>query len=338
MAGATIADVAKRAKVSKSTVSQFLNKRFNYMSEDTKHRVEEAINELSYNPNVVARSLRQKKTETIGVIVANILHSFSTEVIRAVEDTCHEHDFHVIVCNADDDPQKEKRYVDMLRAKQVDGLIVFPTSDNRELYNSLMEEGYPLVFVDRRITGVDVNVVASDNEETVRVAIQEFVNHGYKEIAMVIPSLEKKLTPRMERKEGYQKALNMYELLYNPDLFESVNIEGVQDIFAKMLALPHRPQAILAGNDLVLFEILQYAKDQGLSIPEDIAVIGIDDVNFADFFNPSLTTVAQPTFEMGQKAAELLLEEIQNGRMTEPPGIHRFQPALKRRSSLEIST
>lgn len=104
----TMADVAQHAKVSKSTVSQYLNKRFDYMGEDTKKRIEAAINELGYRPNIVARSLKQKSTTTIGVIVANILHSFSTQVIRAIEDMCHDSDFHTIVCNADDDPIKEK--------------------------------------------------------------------------------------------------------------------------------------------------------------------------------------------------------------------------------------
>lgn len=335
MAGVTMTDVAKRANVSKSTVSQFLNKRFNYMSEATKQRIETAINELGYSPNAVARSLRQKKTQTIGVIVANILHDFSTEIIRAIEDTCHERDFHAIVCNADDDPSKERRYIEMLRAKQVDGLIVFPTSGNAQLYNSLMAENYPLVFMDRIITGVKVNSVTSDNEETVRLAVEEFINHGYDRIAMILPSLEKKLTPRVERKDGFQKALDMYGLSYNPDYLASVHIEGVQDAFGNMLAMPAPPEAVLAGNDLVLFEVLQYVKKHGLAIPEDMGVIGIDDVNFADFFNPSLTTVAQPTFEMGRKAAGLLLEEIQFGKTKDAPCVHRFQPTLKRRSSLK---
>lgn len=121
----TIQDVARLAGVSKSTISQYLNKRYDYMSEETKKRIEAAINELGYEPNFIARSLKQKKTSTIAVIVANILHSFSTKVIRAVEDYCNENGFHVIVCNADDDPEKEANYIRMLRAKQVDGMIVF---------------------------------------------------------------------------------------------------------------------------------------------------------------------------------------------------------------------
>src|SRR5699024_7590258 len=126
----TISDVAQHAGVSKSTVSQYLNRRYDYMGKNTKEKIESAIKELEYSPNMVARSLKQKSSTTIGVIVANILHVFSTQVIRAIEDFCHDKGFHVIVCNADDNPNKEKTYIDMLRAKQVDGIIAFPTGDN----------------------------------------------------------------------------------------------------------------------------------------------------------------------------------------------------------------
>src|SRR5690606_32142751 len=126
----TMADVAQQAGVSKSTVSQFVNNRFDYMSEETKKRVEQAIMELDYRPNILARSLKQKTTTTIGVIVANILHTFSSQIIRTIEDACNEADFHVMVCNADDDPVKERKYIEMLRAKQVDGIIILPTGSN----------------------------------------------------------------------------------------------------------------------------------------------------------------------------------------------------------------
>lgn len=136
------------------------------MSEETKRRIENAISELGYQPNIVARSLKQKKkTSTIGVIVANILHSFSTKVIRAIEDFCNDNDFHVIVCNADDDPVKEANYINMLRAKQVDGLIVFPTGGNLELYEMMIEQNFPLVFVDRIIDGLSVDTILLDNEK-----------------------------------------------------------------------------------------------------------------------------------------------------------------------------
>nr|WP_238545093.1 LacI family DNA-binding transcriptional regulator [Geomicrobium sp. JCM 19039] len=194
MGKVTIADVAALAEVSKSTVSQYMNERFHYMSHETKKKIERAIDELEYSPNGVARSLRQKKTRTIGVIVANILHEFSTGIVRAIEDTCHANNFHVIVCNADDQPEKEKHYIDMLRAKQVDGLIVLPTSDNQALFTQLVEQHYPLVFLDRLIEDVEVNAVLSDNLEAVRLAVEELVGKGYEKIGLITQPIKHHIT------------------------------------------------------------------------------------------------------------------------------------------------
>src|SRR5699024_7421098 len=146
----TMQDVADKAGVSKSTVSQFMNNRYEYMAKDTKNRIEEAVNELGYIPNQIAKSLKQKKTSTIGVIVANIVHSFSNEIIRAIEDVCELNDVHMFVCNADDNPEKEREYIETLMAKQVDGLIIFPTDGNANYYDTLRAINFPVVFVDRK--------------------------------------------------------------------------------------------------------------------------------------------------------------------------------------------
>lgn len=150
MSKVTMADVATKAGVSKSTVSQYINNRYEYMAESTKKRIQQAVKELGYIPNYAAKSLKQKKSSTIGVIVANILHTFSTEIIRAIEDVCEKNGFHLFVCNADDNPDKEREYIDMLMAKQVDGLIIFPTDGNSSFYNTLRESDFPIVFLDRK--------------------------------------------------------------------------------------------------------------------------------------------------------------------------------------------
>ncbi|WP_054705573.1 substrate-binding domain-containing protein [Bacillus sp. JCM 19041] len=333
MAGITMLDVAKKAGVSKSTVSQYLNKRYNYMSEDTKERISSAIEELGYSPNGVARSLRQKKTQTIGVIVANILHAFSTEVIRAIEDTCHNHDVHVIVCNADDDPKKEKRYVEMLRAKQVDGMIVLPTSANAELFNELLDQAYPLVFLDRILADVPVNTVLSDNEKTVRLAVEALVEKGYKRIGMILPPISEDITPRLERKETFEKVITELSLEESGSRVEAVPLSGVEQALTGMLNLEQPIDAVIAGNDLVLHEVLRFVNKKAINIPKSLALIGIDEVDFAEFLKPPLTTVAQPTFAMGHKAAELLLSEINKGGLQQKVAVYRFEPSMNRRGS-----
>lgn len=142
----TIVDVAKHANVSNSTVSQYLNKRYEYMGEKTRLKIEQAIEELQYRPNMLARSLTQKSTFTVGVIVANIVHDFSINVLNELEKLFDEQGFHMIVCNAADDPIKEKKHIEALLEKQVDGLIVFPTGKNKTLFKSLLKNSVPVIF------------------------------------------------------------------------------------------------------------------------------------------------------------------------------------------------
>lgn len=329
----TIADVAKHANVSKSTVSQYLNKRYDYMSQKTKERIEKAIRELGYQPNFVARSLKQKKTSTIGVIVANILHAFSTQVIRAIEDACHENDYHAIVCNADDDPEKEKNYIEMLMAKQVDGLIVFPTGGNIDLYRSMVEAKFPLVFLDRIVSDVPVDAVLLDNETASKLAVNHFISKGYERIGIVTTSLIRNVTPRVERIAGYKKALKENGIPVLDAYVKGLEVDRIKVGLTEMFSLDRPPQAILAGNDLALMEILNYAKENKLTIPRDLALIGIDDVSFANIYHPPLTTVKQPAFKMGKKAAELLLEKMEQQDPEREPCVYRFAPQLIERES-----
>jgi LacI family transcriptional regulator, kdg operon repressor len=328
-----MADVAKHAGVSKSTVSQYLNQRYDYMGEKTKKRIELAIEELDYRPNIIARGLKQKSTMTIGVIVANILHVFSTQVIRAIEDFCNESNYHIIVCNADDDPVKEKRYIEMLRAKQVDGIIAFPTGGNIELYKGLLKDKYPVVFMDRVLSEVQIPTVLLDNEKASLLAVDYLVKNGYEKIGMITPPLSPYVTPRLERTNGYKKGLQKHNIPLNPNYLINCEIPDIQAKIDQMLTQTDSPEALIALNDLVLFEILKYTKEQQIKIPEDLALIGIDEVSFASFYSPALTTIAQPAFEMGKKAAELLLERIKNKQTDTVSEIYRFEATLIKRES-----
>jgi len=328
----TIADVAKLAEVSKSTVSQFLNKRYEYMSELTRERIKLAIEELDYRPNTVARSLTQKSTFTVGVIVANILHSFSTHIIHAIEKKFYEKGFHIIVCNADDEPDKEKEYIDMLLAKQVDGIIIFPTGGNVDLYKRMKKSGFPLVFMDRTIPDLGIETVLLDNEKAAELAVSQFVESGYVKIAIVTTSIIRNISPRIERIQGYKNALAHHQLTINTDYVKTANSDAISSALEELFALEVPPEAILAGNDFVLMEVLKFIKQHHLKIPEDVAVIGIDDVPFASFYTPSITTISQPMTEMANLAVKLLMNQINKKEQGEPE-IHRLQPTLIARGS-----
>jgi LacI family kdg operon repressor len=306
----TLADVAKEAGVSKSTVSQFLNKRYEHMGDETREKIRAAIEKLGYRPNYIARSLKQKRTSMIGIIVANIMHRVSTEVSRAIEDYCHEHDMHAIVCNADDDPVKERKYIEMLRARQVDGLVIFPTGGNIELYKQMERENYPVVFVDRKIDGVNVHTIVVNNREATYQAVCHLIEQGHTRIGMVTPPLT--IYPRIERVNGYKQALMDHRIEIKSEYMASDEIHRIASWLEQMFALPQKPTALLAGNDLSFFEAMAFIKQQRIRVPQDLAVIVFDNIPFASISTPTITTIAQPAYEMGKKAAELLWKQINN--------------------------
>ncbi|KAI7264891.1 hypothetical protein KC345_g8673 [Hortaea werneckii] len=334
-------EVAERAGVSKSTVSQFLNKRFNYMSVDTKKKIEEAIEELNYIPNEVARSLKHKKTFIVGVVSSTILSKFTTEVVRAIEDECQLKGVQVIVCNTDDDPLKEKNYVQSMIARQVDGLIIFPTEENKKMYASLVKNGYPFVFVDRKIDEISVDTVLLNNEKASELAVDTFARHHHEHIGIITFPLGKKaITTRSERLSGYRKTLKKHGLPVNESYIKSGRLDEMPELIGQLFHMDNPPTAIIATNDMILEQVLIYAKNNHLSIPEDFSLIGIDDVSFASFYNPPITTVSQPSFEMGKRSARMLLDKIdqkeeeQNGR----PELVRLIPEINHRESVRRLT
>ncbi|MBB3908060.1 MULTISPECIES: LacI family DNA-binding transcriptional regulator [Anoxybacillaceae] len=327
----TMADVAKAAGVSKSTVSQFLNKRYEHMGEETKEKIREAIERLGYHPNYIARSLKQKRTAMIGIIVANIMHSFSTEISRAIEDFCHEHDMHAIVCNADDDPVKERKYIEMLRARQVDGLILFPTGGNLELYKQMEQERYPVVFVDRKISEVNIRTIVVNNKEATYQAVAHLIEKGHRDIAIITPPLT--IYPRIERMNGYKQALNDYRIPIKQEYMISTEIQRMISELSRLFALPDKPTALVAGNDLSFFEVMKFLKENGLRVPNNVAVVVFDNIPFASFSEPTMTTIAQPAYAMGKKAAELLLQQIHHHEELPDSNLYTFPCTLMIRES-----
>lgn len=327
----TIEDVAKEAGVSKSTVSQFLNKRYEYMSDKTRKNIEKVIKDLNFHPNHFASNLKKRKTTMVGIIVANILHVFSTELIRIIEKELEKQGIQVIICNADDDPEKEIAYLNLLSSRNVDGLILFPTGANYSEYIQLIKEDIPVVFIDRKIEGIQADTVLLDNEAASFLAVSTLLKYNKDRIAMITEPVNN-LSPRIERIEGYKKALSFHNCHFYEELLCSNNLSLLKEDLKKIFESSNKPNGIIAGNDLVLKEVLSFLKENNISIPEEVSIIAIDDVSYADIYHPSLTTIAQPTREMGLKAAKILLENIK-GDSQRVPIIYRFSPELKLRES-----
>lgn len=331
----TISDVALLAGVSRSTVSQYLNKRYKHMSDATKEKIQRSIAELNYQPNELARGLKQKKTSMIGIVVATITSEFTTEIVRSIESECLKKGVQLIICNAEDDYEKERQYINTLVARQIDGLITFPNAENKEVYLELVKHDYPLVFLDRKIDGVHVPTILFDNIEASRMAVEHFVQKGHEKITILTkPMGQCFITTRFERIDGYKKGLHEFGLPVEEKYIHSIPMEDMQETLKNLFELDDPPTAILASNDMILEEILVFAKEKKRQIAHEFSVISIDDVLFAKFNTPAITTISQPTYEMGKKSAQILLAIIDDEN-DEMVMTYRFPPTFNERESVK---
>jgi len=312
----TIKDVASKAGVSPSTVSQFLNKRYQHMGPDTRERIEAVIRELDYQPNGIARSLKMKKTNTIGVVVANILHSFSTYVSRGIEDYCHNHNYNVILCNADNNPEKERNYLQMLKMKQVDGIIIAATGANNEFIEKDIKRHIPIVQFDRFFDNLESDRVLADNYNGAYEAVSHLIKHHHRRIALVVPD-GPLVSVRKQRMDGYRQALINNGIPVEQSLVKFISEKNAKKRLDELFQREQPPTAIFVTNDLMAIQVLTYLKRNHKRIPEDVSIVAFDDLPMAHLLETPLTVVAQPAYTMGKAAAEILVHRIKGVGDTE---------------------
>lgn len=316
----SIEDVAKLAGVSKATVSRYLNGVPGAMRSDTAKRIANAIEQLGYRPNIVARSLKKKRTQTIGLIVANILNPFSAKITKGIEDLCRSRGYSLMLCNAGDDSSKQQEYMELLYSKQVDGLIIQPAYGGDDFLKKFKQErGCPIVVIDRRVEGGLFHSVVLNNETCTKDAVEYLISLGHRRIG-VFTSPIKGVSSRQERLQGYINALSNHGIEINQQYIKEFipNTEENFEAVKEMLSLPGPPSAIIALNGWITLEVISAIKTLKMKIPEDLSFIGFDDEIWVQVFEPPLTVVSQPTYEMGYKSAEILLELL-----TKPKKIHK---------------
>jgi LacI family transcriptional regulator len=307
----TINDVAKLAGVSTTTVSHFINGT-RYISDDLRERVEAAITELGYRPNSLARGLRRGESKTIGLIVPDNSNPFFAEILRSIENIGYANGYSVILCNSDSDIQKEIAYTDLLFAKQVDGIVFIATNDSCEHLQQLTDAGIPIVVIDRDIPLIGTDVLLVDNFQGGYAATRYLIELGHRHIACITgPS---KLTPSADRVNGYKKALAEAGIAENPQWLVAgdFQFQGGENGINQLLALPERPTAVFACNDMMALGIMRGMRKARLSVPREISVIGFDDIPLTSVVSPALTSIAQPVQEISRLAFELLIDRIQN--------------------------
>jgi LacI family transcriptional regulator len=304
-------DVAERAGVSVTSVSHVINKT-RPVSYELRERVLAAMEELGYQPNRLARSLRSGKTQIIGTIVPDSADPFFAEVARGIEDTAFENGYSLILCNSDANLSKEAFYTDVLVEKRVDGIVFLAVGVSTERILDLQQRGMPVVVVDRELPGANVDLVVADNAGGGWSATCHLIDLGHRRIGYIAGPSD--LTLSEYRHTGYCKALEETGIAPDEDLVTrgAFDFESGYKAAHQLLAKSKRPTAIFACNDLMAIGAICAAVELGLQVPQDLSVVGYDDVPLASYSNPPLTTIAQPIYDLGVVAASLLLERLQD--------------------------
>ncbi|MGY2401115.1 LacI family DNA-binding transcriptional regulator [Pseudomonas sp. SDO5271_S396] len=306
---ATIKDVAALAGISYTTVSHVVNKT-RPVSEPVRIKVEAAIKQLDYVPSAVARSLKAKTTATIGLLVPNSLNPYFAELARGIEDYCERNGYCVILCNSDDNAEKQRNYLRVLLEKRIDGLIVTSVGgDDSGLAVGLSAVRTPMVIVDRALDGIDVDLVRIDHEEGAYLATRHLLELGHRDIACIGGPGHTRVAQM--RLAGYRRALREagVEVLANRTEESDFTSTGGYAAAVKLLA-HNPPSAIFACNDMIGFGVLRAAAERDLRVPDELSVIGFDDIQMGRYVYPALTTVGQSIVQLGETAAELLLRRI----------------------------
>lgn len=328
---ATIKDVAAHAGVSVATVSAVINSN-KYVSPDLIQRVHESITALGYERNSLAQGLKKQTSHTIGLIISDITNPFFTSVVRGVEDVANARGYSLILGNTDEDLQKEMSYMRLLDSKRADGLIVAVTLGNHAYLRSWPTQRLPLVSIDRLPSELSIDAVLVDNVAGARQAVEHLITLGHERIGIVTGLSG--ITTTEERLTGYQQALEAHGIPLDPALIAEGDsrIDGGERGALQLLTEEVvRPTALFMTNGLMVIGALQAINRVGLRCPEDIALVGFDDFEWAAVMHPRLTTVCQPTYEIGQKAAELLFERLE--KRDTAPQVIRLQPRLIIRES-----
>lgn len=329
---ASLTDVAKRAQVSIATVSRVINNSAKVVPE-TREVVHQAMRELGYKPNRVARRLRQKggKRQLLGLILPDIQNPFFAELARGVEDVAYANEFAVILCNSDENQKKEQFYLDVMRAESVDGIILPPLNERDPAVLELIKSGMPVVTVDRSLAHQAMDKVEVDNRRGAFEAVEYLIKKGHTRIGLIAGRMN--VSTSKERRQGYDDAVAAHGLAAHPEYLRIGDFkqDSGRMLAEELLALPTPPTALFVVNNLMAVGALEAIHDRKLKIPGDVALIGFDDLPWADALDPPLTVVRQPAYEVGQAATELLLK-----RLTDPkrPETHlKLLPKLIIRSS-----
>jgi DNA-binding LacI/PurR family transcriptional regulator len=329
---ASLQEVAQRAKVSIATVSRVLNKSDKVVPE-TRAAVEQALLDLGYRPSRVARRLRMNngRAHLVGLIIPDIQNPFYAEIARGVEDAAYANEYALILCNSDENAEKERFYLDVMRDESVDGVVLPPFDDTDRAVVELVRTGMPVVCVDRSLARVQTDLVDVDNHRGAFEAVKHLVGKGHRSIGLIEGRSD--VSTSRERRRGYLDALAAEGIAVRKDLIRSGDFkqESGRVLANELLDLRRPPTALFVCNNLMTVGALAALHQRGLRVPQDVALVGFDDLPWAEALDPPPTVVRQPAYEVGRQAMELLLKRIMEP--DRPPVTVRLLPELIIRKS-----
>ncbi len=306
----TIRDIAARAAVSPATVSRFLSGRLE-VKEDTRRRIEEAVQAFDYKPNYLARSLTLKATQTIAVVIPDILNPYYSGLARGVEDEAQKMGWSVLLCNTDNRVDKELSYLQMLEYKHVDGIILVAAGGSGEHLQGLLERKLAIVLASRRVEGVEADTVAVANTQGAYEATRHLISLGHRRIAIIAGDLS--LPTSRERLEGYRQALVDAGLPVDESLVGArgdFHHETGATIMKAMLRQRHAPTAVFAASDTLALGAINAVQTQGKVVPNDVAIVGFDGIPLGQLVKPRLTTIMIRPYWIGKTACRMLLDRV----------------------------
>ncbi len=311
---ATIADVASKAGVSKATVSRFLNHRDALLSPEIALKVEIAIAELGYVPSPMAQALKRGRSKLIGLIMADITNPYSVAVLRGAEQACREAGYLVMLFNLGNDSQQESAGIQALSSYRVEGFMLNAMSQDVSAALETARQGKPMVLIDRLYNGLNVDFVSLDNPQAIGLCTEHLLQSGYGELLLVTEPVGN-VSSRIERTQAFRLCMQQHSLAQAGRLFESAP-ENPEALVAALLALRERAQAqgrlpaVLSGNGVVTLRVVAALAQLGWRLGKDIGLVGIDDTEWAPYVGPGISTVSQPTNELGRKAAICLMQRV----------------------------
>ncbi|MCM3440347.1 MULTISPECIES: LacI family DNA-binding transcriptional regulator [Bacillaceae] len=303
-----MSDVAKLANVSPATVSRVLSNP-DLVSKETREKVMEVINKVNYKPHIVARQFRTKETKIILVVVPDITSAFFSKVLRGIEHVAVQNGYQVILGDTENDTEREQEYINLLLQKQADGMVLLTARQDKTQLEEIAEH-FPMVLACEYMDGLNVPTVSIDNISSARKATEHLIQQGHTKIAHITGPINVILS--RDRLRGFQQAMMSHDLEIDSVYIQEgdFTFESGYHQMLKLLALENPPSAVFVFNDEMAMGAIKAVKDSHLSVPEDVAVVGFDNIKMSSVIEPNLTTINQPKYEIGKKAMELLLKLI----------------------------